>query len=143
MPHEQVSGVARPAHLPDEIEGCAADVRRAWNLGVGPIPNLVRLLESKGIVVAHVPEECREVDAFSTWCGSRPFIFLVSEKGSTSRARFDAGHELGHLVMHADVAPGSAEAERDANRFASAFLLPKEPFLAECPRWLDFDHLMS
>lgn len=141
MPREQVSCIARQAQGPALIEQCAADVRRSWNLGLGPIPNLVRLLESKGIVVAHVPEECREVDAFSTWCGPRPFIFLVSEKGSTSRARFDAGHELGHLVMHADVAPGSAEAERDANRFASAFLLPKEPFLAECPRWLDFEHL--
>lgn len=141
MPREQVSQVARPAHTPEQIESCAADVRQAWNLGQGPIPDLVRLFESKGIVVAHVPESCREVDAFSTWCGPRPFIFLVSEKGYASRARFDAGHELGHLVMHADVAPGSTEAERDANRFASAFLLPKEPFLAECPRWLDFEHL--
>lgn len=141
MPSEQVSAVARMAHGADAIEECASEVRLTWSLGLGPIPNLVRLLESKGIVVAHVPEECREVDAFSTWCGTRPFIFLVSESGSASRMRFDSVHELGHLVMHADVAPGNAEAERDANRFASAFLLPKEPFLAECPRWLNFEHL--
>src|SRR4051812_25232074 len=38
--------------------------------------------------------------------------------------------------MHDDVAPGSPRAEEEADRFASAFLMPKATFLQEAPtRW--------
>jgi Zn-dependent peptidase ImmA (M78 family) len=43
--------------------------------------------------------------------------------------------------MHADAVPGDADLEREANRFAAAFLVPKEPFLDEFPRRLNWDHL--
>ena|SRR5438876_2937448 len=43
--------------------------------------------------------------------------------------------------MHADVVPGSKELERQADAFASAFLLPRSSFLGEIPRRLNFDHL--
>ena len=140
LPVEQVSRVARTVHTVDEIEEYAVQVRASWKLGLGPIGNVVTLLESRGVLVTHIPEDCEDVDAFSTWHAGRPLVFLVMAKGSTSRSRFDACHELGHLTMHADVTAGSPELERQANRFASAFLLPKEPFLVECPRWLDWDH---
>lgn len=138
LPAEQISRVAESPHSTDDIESCAVRVRRAWGLGLGPIPNVVKLLENKGIVVAFIPDDCHEVDAFSAWHDGRPLVFLVKHKESTSRTRFDAAHELGHLVMHADVAAGSPELERQANRFASAFLLPRDSFLPECPRTLNW-----
>lgn len=140
FPREQVSAVTQTVATMDEIEQCAVSVRRSWKLGLGPINNVVNLLEKHGVLVTHIPENCSEVDAFSTWSDGRPLIFLVMHKGSTSRTRFDACHELGHLVMHADVAAGNPESERQANRFASAFLLPQESFLVECPKWLNWDH---
>lgn len=140
LPAEQVSRVAGSVSSADEIEEHAVHVRTSWGLGLGPIGNVVNLLESRGVLVTHIPEGCEEVDAFSTWHEGRPVVFLVMAKGSTSRTRFDACHELGHLVMHADATPGSPDLERQANRFASAFLVPREPFLMECPRWLDWDH---
>jgi len=140
LPAEQVSRVAKSVKTADEIEKLAVHVRTAWGLGLGPIGNVVNLLESRGVLVTHIPEGCEDVDAFSTWHDGRPVVFLVMKKGSTSRTRFDACHELGHLVMHADASPGSPELERQAHRFASAFLVPQEPFLVECPRWLDWDH---
>ncbi|MEZ4225509.1 MAG: XRE family transcriptional regulator [Polyangiaceae bacterium] len=141
LPTEGVSQVARTVASAEEIERAALDLRRGWGLGLGPIPNVTRLLESHGVVVVHIPAGCSEVDAFSTWSDGRPLVFLVMEKGSTSRTRFDASHELGHLVMHTDACPGNAELERQANRFASAFLLPAETFASECPRWLNWDQL--
>jgi Zn-dependent peptidase ImmA (M78 family)/transcriptional regulator with XRE-family HTH domain len=140
LPAEQVSRVAETVTTADAIEDHAVRVREGWGLGLGPIGHVVNLLESRGVLVTHVPAGCEEVDAFSTWHAGRPVVFLVMAKGSTSRARFDACHELGHLTMHADATPGSPELERQANRFASAFLLPREPFLVECPRWLDWEH---
>ena len=89
---------------------------------MGPIPNLLRLLEIMGATVFLVPEDCREVDAFSTNQGGHPSIFLVGGKDSTSR-RCDTAHELGHLIMHADAYPGDKELESQANRFAGAFLI--------------------
>ncbi|MBK8265106.1 MAG: ImmA/IrrE family metallo-endopeptidase [Nannocystis sp.] len=61
------------------------------------------------------------------------------EKGSTSRTRWDASHELGHLIMHVDVAAGSPELERQANYFGSAFLLPRDSFIHEAPRRVNWD----
>ena len=140
LPEEQVSPVAESPVSMEDIENCAVRVRRGWGLGLGPIPHLIRLLESKGVVVTFIPHECDDMDAFSAWHAKRPIVFLIDHKGSTSRLRFDAAHELGHLVMHADVVAGSPELERQANRFASAFLLPRETFLPECPRRLNWPH---
>jgi len=141
LPAEHVSMLAAEVQGQGDIERLAGVVRKAWGLGLGPIGNLVNLLEREGVVVSHIPGECEEVDAFSTSHEGRPLVFLVIAKRSTSRTRFDAAHELGHLVMHADVEPGSPTAEREANQFASAFLLPAESFAVECPRRLDWDHL--
>jgi Zn-dependent peptidase ImmA (M78 family) len=96
-------------------------------------------LESKGVLVTIVPDTCGDIDAFSGWHAGRPIVFLV-EHSEASRLRYDAAHELGHLVMHMDVAPGSTELERQANRFGAAFLLPRESFLPECPKRLNWDH---
>lgn len=140
LPDEQVSRVARSVRTEPEIEQLAVQVRHAWGLGLGPIGNVINLLERQGVVVTRVPASSEAVDAFSTWHEGRPLAFLVMAKDSTSRVRWDASHELGHLVMHVDVVPGSPLAEREANRFAGAFLLPRDAFAMECPRRLDWDH---
>lgn len=140
LPAEEVSRVGETPRSLEEIEECAVRVRRAWGLGLGPIPNVITLLERMGAIVSIIPHDCREVDAFSAWHAGRPLVFLIAHKSAASRTRFDAAHELGHLVMHADVVAGSPELERQANRFASAFLVPRESFLAECPRWLNWPH---
>ncbi|MBK8210507.1 MAG: ImmA/IrrE family metallo-endopeptidase [Rhodospirillales bacterium] len=55
------------------------------------------------------------VSAFSFWEGGHPFIFLGADKQSAARSRFDAAHELGHLILHRGVAEEDLEA--DLNRF--------------------------
>lgn len=101
----------------------AVECRRYWGLGDGPIRNVVDLLESNGIWF-HVldPDEGKEVDAFSFWSDGRPNIVLNHTNQDRCRSRFDALHELGHLVLHADRTV--EEREKEANAFASAFLLP-------------------
>ena len=117
-------------------EEAAATLRRMWGLGSAPIPNMVHLLESKGIRVFSLVEEAREVDAFCTWHDGRPFVFLNTIK-SAERSRFDAAHELGHLVRDVySMQHGGAhtpEMERHANEFASAFLMPKESVVTNKP----------
>ncbi len=140
LPEEKLSDLRMAAHSEDEIEACAEAVRSAWNLGMGPIPDMIKLLESKGAIVSFVSGHSSKMDAFSAWLENRPYIFLNTAKDSSSRTRFNAAHELGHLIMHRHVEPGDKIHEKQANRFGSAFLLPRTPFMAECPTWLNWDH---
>lgn len=130
--------------LPDLSGGqpmeAARALRQMWGLGSGPIANVVHLLEAKGVEVFFVHEESDSVDGFCLWRDDRPFVFLSTVKPDGARGRFDAAHELGHLVLHPgrdfETCPDD-EAEREANAFASAFLLPGETFGYEAPAVFD------
>jgi Zn-dependent peptidase ImmA (M78 family)/DNA-binding XRE family transcriptional regulator len=122
----------------EEIEAVATAVRRGWLLGDGPITNVIALLETHGLIVSRFELGSDKIDAFSSWIGKRPYIFLGSDKQSCCRSRFDAAHELGHLLLHRDVGQEDIEnpnvrhrIEREANLFAGAFLLPRPSMLRE------------
>jgi len=119
----------------EEIERAAEECRRQWGLGLGPISNVIALVESKGIAVSRYEIEGEKIDAFSFWNGDRPFIFCASDPNSGTRARFDVAHELGHLILHRWIEESELEdpktlklIEREADRFAGAFLLPRKAF---------------
>lgn len=134
------------ATLPDfrerDPEAAAEQLRREWGLGELPIKNTVHLLESKGVRVFSLAIDAIEVDAFSMWRQETPFVFLNTAK-SAEHSRFDAGHELGHLVMHRHGEPQGQDAEREANAFASAFLMPRSTVLALAPRFTTVDRLVE
>jgi len=107
-------------------EAAAQAVREYWGLGQQPIPSMVKLLEAKGVRVFSLCEETKTVDAFSCWRNAQPYVFLNTFK-STERSRFDAAHELGHLVMHRHgEQQDSRQAENEADQFASHFLMPQD-----------------
>ena len=114
-------------------EGAARTLRQEWQLGEQPISNMLQLLESKGVRVFSLTENTKKVNAFSIWRRDRPYVFLNTMKSAES-SRFDAAHELGHLVLHQDSHTTGREAEDQANKFASEFLMPAADVLAELPR---------
>lgn len=130
----------------EDIEHLALRTRRFWGLGDGPISNIVWLLENNGAIVGRFSLSSDSIDAFSqNWSAlekngftSRPHIVLGTDKNSGARSRFDAAHELGHLVLHENIPEnifrnsqfhGLMEAQ--ANLFAGAFLLPSDVFIQE------------
>ncbi len=123
-------------------EEAGSTLRYAWTLGEQSIRDMVHLLEQKGIRVYFLAESNQEVDAFSFWYGDRPFIFLNTFK-SPERSRFDAAHELGHLVLHRHAKPQGKEVESEANRFASSFLMPEGSVKAYTHRFMTLDQLMA
>lgn len=135
-----------PVDLPDlpgeEPEGAAAALRQCWGLGERPIRNTVHLLEAKGVRVFSLGEDRREVDALSLWRNEQPYVFLNTFK-SAERSRFDAAHELAHLVLHKHGAPSGQDAEKEANRFASAFLMSEGSVRASAPRMPSLKHLVA
>jgi Zn-dependent peptidase ImmA (M78 family)/transcriptional regulator with XRE-family HTH domain len=115
-------------------ESAARLLRQKWGLGEARISNVLHLLESKGVRIFSLVEDTRALDAFSMWRIDTPFVFL-NTKMTSERSRFDAAHELGHLVLHRHGGPqGGRVTEDEANAFASAFLMPKAQVVAKLPR---------
>jgi hypothetical protein len=65
-------------------------------------------------------------------------VVLSPAKDDKARSRFDASHELGHLLLHHDAEPGSRVIENQAQDFAAAFLTPAEQIIDDLPRHLDW-----
>ena len=133
-------------NLPDDLHVSESDVREAieeraetlrafWQMASGPVPNMVRLLEANGIIVVRCASDCREVDAFSRWYGGVPLIVLNYDK-PLDRTRFDAAHELAHIVIHADPEAGNGILEGQAHMFAAAFLMPADDIRTHLPKRL-------
>lgn len=121
----------------DDIEEIAVDVRNKWSLGSGPISNIVLLIENNGFIVSRMDLGASSLDAFSTFVfeDSTPYVVLGADKQSAVRSRFDTAHEIGHSILHRTLKQDRLNdahifklIEQQANRFASAFLVPRDKF---------------
>jgi len=110
-----------------DAELAAKLLREHWNLGIDPIPNLVELLEERGIKVVVVSSH-ENIDGLAAQVRrsqGEPIPVIVIRRGvHGERQRFNLAHELGHMVM--DVQGDDKFCERAAHRFAGAFLMPAE-----------------
>lgn len=120
------------------IEEIAMRLRKYWDLGEAPIPNMVSLLQKKGLIISKIKFNNKKVDAFSRWYNGKPYIILGEDKNSAVRSRFDLAHELGHLIMHKNINQEDLSnkeildrIENEADMFAAAFLLPLQSFNKE------------
>lgn len=121
-------------------EGAATKLRHRWGLPHGPVGHVVRTLEHHGAVVAATSDFDSQLDAFTLRTRTRPIVVLCSEKGVATRRRFDAAHELAHVVLHERPTDRNKHQEAQAHRFASAFLMPPDtvgPWLITSPTQLD------
>lgn len=128
-------------------ESAAKTLRQFWGVGEKPIGNVLALLEVNGVRVFSVREDTPTMDAFSFWRNNRPFVFLNNFK-TAEHSVYDAVHELGHLTMHrhAGTNPGklsSRSTEREANRFAAAFLMPASDVRARMPRLITVNIIIA
>lgn len=138
-----------PPGIPDwqfvDPEIAANGLREQWGLGVQPLPNVIHLLEQHGVRVFALIDECPSLDALSFWYDDTPYVMLNTADGrSAARIRMTLCHELGHLVLHRHGAttPAHREAESQANRFASALLMPREHLIASVPHGAYVDQLV-
>jgi len=121
----------------EDIEAITLNIRDFWNVNHGPIRNLVYLFENNGIICSNldIPDK---IDAFSynvvfrTEQKEYPIIVL-SKNVNYFRYRFNIAHELGHRVLHYNVEENDfvkhhKMIEKQANYFASSFLMPYASF---------------
>ncbi|APR66404.1 transcriptional regulator [Thalassolituus oleivorans] len=122
-----------PDNLPEirtleEIEDVALAVRQSWRLGIDAIGDLIGLLESHGILVITTDlEHADKIDGLQASVEGIPVV-VVSTAWPGCRQRFTLAHELGHLILH-DLLPSDMDEEKACNRFAGAFLFPRDSVL--------------
>lgn len=132
LPDVKIPSIAQ-VQTYEDIERAAERCRNEWDLGLSPIGSMTRLAENLGAVVTTFSGISKEIDALSVSV-ERPFIVRNTAKESACRQRFDIAHELGHLVMHEGIVTGDRVTENQANRFASALLLPRTMMAKLFPR---------
>lgn len=122
---ELPAGFPRPIVIAEgvgaaEAEEAAEELRRAWELGAGPLDDLVDILEDRGIKVGEVAVQ-EDFESLILRTDSGQPVIAVRRGRPAEQRRFSLAHELGHLVL--DLPEGKA-GEQLADRFAEALLAP-------------------
>ncbi len=121
----------------DGPEQAAEVIRRVWRIPAGPIDDLTAIVESAGAVVAPVDFGYDGVlAAYSNLRNDHRWCFVNTRATDGAQVRFSIAHELGHALLHWERfnAPTGTDAEREADRFAAALLMPRTDILAALGR---------
>lgn len=116
IPRLDAESYASPAEIADIV-------RRHWKVPSGPIKNLTRLMERAGIVIGFSDFGGASISGVTFSAPGQPPIVLLNPGHPADRVRFTLAHELGHMIMHRFP---TSEMEKEANHFASVFLLPRQ-----------------
>lgn len=123
-------------HIQD-IEMVANRIRKDIGLDNGPISDIIEVAELMGFCIINSEYQEDKVDAFSSMNkinNQQYFVITTGESRSFYRQQFSIAHEIGHWVLHQHLNPTELDKdeykimENQANKFASAFLLPQESF---------------
>lgn len=130
----------------DGIEQFAAEVRAAAGLADDDVVgNMTRAAERLGCVVLPMENELGRHLGLSLRADGTAVVRVSRPSDDPDRdvpgdrQRFTIAHELGHLVLHHACPPpvSAADAmrvEKQAHRFAAAFLAPADPIVADLER---------
>ncbi len=122
----------------DSLQGAAQITREAFGLDHEAIRDICGLLDAHGVKIFPVSVA---TDTFfglsvSPEDGGPAVVVNTWERISVERWIFTAAHELAHLLLHFDAyvvdeTKEEEEQEKEANVFASYFLMPEETFRGE------------
>jgi Zn-dependent peptidase ImmA (M78 family)/DNA-binding XRE family transcriptional regulator len=104
-------------------EKIAHTVRYDLKLNKGPIPSLMKVIESLGIFIFLESFQDSALDGLTIQIDGIPPVIFINADRPGERVRFTLAHEFGHLIMHQSP---REEMEKEANRFAAEFLMPSD-----------------
>lgn len=125
----------------EDVEVLASKLRRFWNLGDGPIGNMVSLLEVNGLILSAINIDRKGASPFTqkqTLNASTNYVIsLGNDRKCATIRNYDLAYELSFIISN-ELRISAKNFEKD--EFACAFLLPKETFLEDLvnPDDLDF-----
>ena len=111
----------------EQAESLANRLRAQWNLGLGPIPSMTGLLESRGIklIEADLPERFDGLACTVKRARGQPDTeaVVISSRTGIERRRFTLARELAQRVI-LGVTNAVVRPEKVFDRFAAALLVP-------------------
>ena len=110
---------------PNEV---ARQIRRQCKLGTTPIKDLCTILEKNGVFIYFWDCPYEDFDGVSLITDNGFHLIIVNKNCSNDRIRWTIAHELGHSLMHENIAlfvNEQRDKEKEANEFAAEFLLPE------------------
>lgn len=141
-------------YLTEDPAEAAKSLREFWRLGDKPINNMLHLLETHGFYIASIGSLSEKVDAFGSQIkiNNRNYYCILVDQDNNSfyRQQFSLAHELGHWILHSEkIDPQELdpqeyrEMEKQANIFASNFLLPTKAFTTDIEKKVtDLDYYL-
>lgn len=96
-----------------------------------PVKDIISLLENHGIIIYDMNAH-EKFDGISFFTDRGYPVIIINKAFSNDRKRFTIAHELGHILLHNEnnypISQHRDEKwkEKEANEFASEFLMPKE-----------------
>lgn len=126
----------------EDVEGQANYMRELWDIGTGPISDIVGTFEDHQLCVLSI-EADEKFDGISALgsdsSGNVLAGAIVSRKGVPGeRQRLNNAHELGHLVLKI---PNNIKEEQAAFRFGSAFIIPADRLFNEVGKKRSYIHI--
>lgn len=116
----------------DDIENLAEQVRNHFELGDGPIGNMVSLLEVNGIFISATNIDKKGALAFTQKQSidktPRYFVSLGNDRKSAPVRNYDLAYELAYIIS---IEANIQSKKFSKDEFACAFLMPRESFLAD------------
>lgn len=123
---EWVMPLSKPYFLKTEAdaEAMAIEVRRVWNLGEDPIPDMTELLEEQGIkvLILDLPDDFSGLTSIVRRGNGKSEVpvIVISQNVTLERRRFTLAHELAHRLID-ERSP--CNHEKASDMFAGAFLM--------------------
>ena len=116
----------------------ARKIRKSWQLGDGPLLNLIKYIEATGVFVVEGDFGRADIDGVTIRPpGMNPVVVLNANR-TADRKRFSLAHEYGHVILHPFF---SDEMEKEANEFAAELLMPAKGVLPDLKKHLTIREL--
>lgn len=118
-----------PVGSVEEIAERARQLRKAWDLGPGPLPNVHELMELNGIKVHELKKSPKDFDGFAAMTPEGPVVVIADWLNKDiPRKRMTEVHELSHVVLSVPAGLAEREEEKMIWDFAGELLLPEDAF---------------
>lgn len=132
------SSVSENANGVTSASEAAQKVRASWQLGSGPIQNLIQFVEATGVLVVDGDFGDADIDGVTLRPPGMKPVVMLNRRRPADRRRFSLAHEYGHVVLHPYPYDGM---EQEANEFAAELLMPREGVLPDLKRGLSIPRL--
>lgn len=110
----------------DDTENAAKELRKYLGISInGPVPNLVEILENKGILVLFIEVDSDYFSGMNGTVNGIPYI-VINRTMSPARIRSTIVHEVAHFVFDWPEDLSDKDEENLATAISGAFLFPKE-----------------